>query len=445
MTREVRLGSNGPAAALPSWARAWAKDSSLLVASQGLSVVATSVAAILIARHLAPSDWGVFSGFLGLSLSVAVIVEFGLATWMLRELSRLFAGGDVPEATASASRLVSSALAVNGAAATLILLGGVVVSELRGSGAAEILALASLLIYGGLFAGANVLETHLRARRKIKRVVGSSLLEKYLLVVLVLASSLGGAGIVGIGLAYVAAGLARYLYLTWNVFGKTGVIIPRWTDARSLARHSFPFVITGGAWHTIPWLDPFVVLMFSATSAGYFALGVRLLGPAMIVPAAFGAALYPFMAPKTGRSSDVWKLGALLGGLGGVLAAIGIVLAPRLVPVVFGQDYSGAVPAVQVMLIALPLAFANTPLLVYAYSRDQERRVAKLTIALSLVGTVAIAGGQALGGVTFAAGGVLVRQVLFLLAIAFVARFSRAPVEQVEAVPPPPAPVEVAR
>src|SRR5262249_41781369 len=160
----------------------------------------------------------------------------------------------------------------------------------------------------------------------------------------------------------------RFLYLGWSVFGRGGLAMPRWADARSVAQNSLPFVLTSGSWNMIPKLDSFVLLTLSATSAGYFALGDRLLGPAMIVPAAFGAALYPFMARGSERSSEPWKLGVLLGCLGGLLAAVGIVIAPRLVPVVFGHDYRGAVTAVRVMLISLPLVYAATPLLVYAYS-----------------------------------------------------------------------------
>src|SRR5437868_6194654 len=83
---------------LPPWAMYWAADSAVLLTSQALTIGATSAAAVLIARHVNPHDWGIFSGFLSLSLGVSILSQFGVGTWLLRELSRLFAGADeVPE------------------------------------------------------------------------------------------------------------------------------------------------------------------------------------------------------------------------------------------------------------------------------------------------------------------------------------------------------------
>src|SRR5436309_14840722 len=80
-----------PHGLLPSWAGLWARDSALTLLSRGLTVVAATLSAVLVARRLAPGDCGIFSAFLGLSFALGVFGEFGLATWLLRELSRGFA------------------------------------------------------------------------------------------------------------------------------------------------------------------------------------------------------------------------------------------------------------------------------------------------------------------------------------------------------------------
>jgi peptidoglycan/LPS O-acetylase OafA/YrhL len=72
------------------------------------------------------------------------------------------------------------------------------------------------------------------------------------------------------------------------------------------------------------------------------------------------------------------------------------------------------------MLLVLPLGYAVSPLLVFAYSQGRERTVVLATITLSLVGTVAIAVGQAVGGAELAAVGSVVRAALFLGGIAVV-------------------------
>ena len=75
---------------LPSWAGSWGRDSALMLVSQALTVVAASLSAVVVARSLDAEDWGVFAAFLGLGIGLGVFVEFGLATWLLRELSSLF-------------------------------------------------------------------------------------------------------------------------------------------------------------------------------------------------------------------------------------------------------------------------------------------------------------------------------------------------------------------
>ena len=56
----------------------WLKDAGLLLSSQLIATVATTIVAILLARSLGPSDWGLLSGLLGLSLALSIFVDFGL-------------------------------------------------------------------------------------------------------------------------------------------------------------------------------------------------------------------------------------------------------------------------------------------------------------------------------------------------------------------------------
>lgn len=92
----------------PVWLREWAGDSALLLFSQFAVTLATSVLAIIVARSLTPHEWGIFSGFLALSVALAVFAEFGLSAWVLRELSLLGTGhGDSEDTKRQAGRLVA--------------------------------------------------------------------------------------------------------------------------------------------------------------------------------------------------------------------------------------------------------------------------------------------------------------------------------------------------
>jgi O-antigen/teichoic acid export membrane protein len=96
------------------------------------------------------------------------------------------------------------------------------------------------------------------------------------------------------------------------------------------------------------------------------------------------------------------------------------VVAPFLVPLVFGSDYEEAIPVVQVMLLGIPFVYATAPLLVIAYSHRRERSLLLPVLGISVIGTLAIVVGQALGGAVAAGAGVVVRFALLFVAIAAV-------------------------
>lgn len=414
----VTSGLPDPESPAP-WLRSWISDSALLLTSQVLTVLATSLAAILIARTLAPSDWAVFSAFLGLSLALALVVEFGIGTWLLRELSILFVRGAGSREQARAAALLSSAATANVALATPpILVAGVWVMITRPATGTAIVLLG-LLAYGGLTASANSLEAYLRARRRVALVLAASVFEKLILIAGVIVVVMSARGVGAVGAAYLIAGLARVGFdvVALFVLHKVPLALPARARVMDTARASFPFALNAGSLNLVPRLDTFVLITLSTTSAAWFAIGDRALGPALLIPAVLGSTLYPFMATASTRRSSPWRRAAALGAVGLLLASIGAVLAPLLIPALVGDAYREAVPIVQVMLFALPPIYASSTLLVVAYSHGRERSLLAPVAATALAGTGAIVLGQVAAGPELAAAGYVLRQVLFLLVI----------------------------
>jgi O-antigen/teichoic acid export membrane protein len=423
VTDDAQLRAGGQSASSPSWARGWVTDSSQLLVSQVLTVIATSFAAIMIARTLDPDDWGVFSAFLGLSIALTLVSDFGIGTWLLRELSRLYARDDGRGPTAEIGRLASSGVVVNAAIAIPLIVAAIAWSVVSQPGHAVSLALVALLSYGMLTAAANALEACLRARREVRLVLSASLLEKGMLIVALIAVIALDLGLGAIGMAYLAAGIMRVAFDAYLVFARLDVpfVAPSPRSAIAVARASLPFALNAAALNLVPRLDTLFLIMLSATSAAWFAIGERALGPALLIPATLGSALYPFMAHNSARRVPPWKLAALLGIVGAALAALGILLAPFLVPILFGDAYRDSVAVVQVMLLVTPLVYATSTLLVVAYSHGYERAVLVPGLVISFAGTLAIILGQAVGGPTVAAAGFVVRSALFLLVATIVA------------------------
>jgi O-antigen/teichoic acid export membrane protein len=412
----------------PTWLRSWAADSSALLFSQLAAVIATSALAILLARHLGPRDWGLFSAFLGLSLGLSIFIEFGLTQWLLRELARPWARHQAREKVPlpgrrRAGRIVGASLTVNVVLGATIIVGAGVAAAAFHVGPSSAVLLLALVTYGALLASCSALEAVFRARRKVSRVVAATLLEKLLLLVLVAASIVAGSNLFLVGLAYLVAGIARLSFDLVSVVRSQDVVFarPSRRAVRHVTRRSMPFALNRASLNIIPRLDTFVLAVLSPVAAGYFALGDRALGPVVIIPVVMSSALYPFLARESLGSRAGWRIVALLGVAGSVIAAIGVAVTPRLLPIVFGSDYLPAVPTVQVMLLAMPFVFAANPLLAHVYSARLEHR--RLGIGLgcvSFLGTAAVVVGQMAVGPVGAACGYVARSVgvLALLALA---------------------------
>jgi O-antigen/teichoic acid export membrane protein len=407
---------------MPGWTGEWLRDARLLLSSQLIATVATTIVAILLARSLGPSDWGLFSGLLGLSLALSTFVDLGLGTWLLRELSALRAGPgwQVSVSAREESLRLASAVAANTLIGGLLFFGAVVVLASLGTSASTSTALLGLITYTVLCAASNCLETFYRAERRLRTVVVASVLEKFLLLTCIVAVVVLDYGLWSVGVAYIVAGLGRLAFIANLLVNGAGLRFPPPTmsDIGRVATAGLPFAFGTVALNVIPRLDTLLVAVFSTTAAGYFALGDRVLGPALIVPVVASAALYPFFSRERWDSGAGWPISAGMLTLGGAIAGIGALLSPLLVPAVFGSQYDEAIRVVQIMCFILPFMYASNPLLARLYTSGMERQVLAATLVASLVGTVAIVAGQLTIGPTGAAGGYVLRHILFTLVLA---------------------------
>ncbi len=403
--------------ALPVWTRLWAADSAVLVFSQALTVLSSSFVAIVLARYLEPELWGLFAGLLGLALGLAIVIDFGLGTWLLRELSR-------PARTEpdEAGRLLGATIGINVVIGGCVLVAALAVTSIAGSSGETRLTLALLVVYGLLIASATALEALLRSRRQVFRVFLCSFYEKALLVALTIALVLSEASLASLGLAYASAGLVRVGVAAYYVLHREGLRLVAATprEARRYAKRGLPFILAIAAMNVIPRIDVLLLLTLSSTSAAYFALGERLLLPALVASAAFSITLYPFLSGGAALGVGL-RLSVTVGALGALVCVVGVLLTPWLVPLLFGEDYRDAVPVVTIMLLVIPFVYATGPLLTHLYSLGREREVLVATLGMSLLGSAAIVLGELVGGPTMAAAGAVLRQALFLTSLVAVA------------------------
>jgi O-antigen/teichoic acid export membrane protein len=232
-----------------------------------------------------------------------------------------------------------------------------------------------------------------------------------------------GFGVPAIAVMYITAGIARVFVNGINIRASKHVALARasFDSLKTTLRASLPFALNAASLNIIPRLDAVILVTLSTTAAGYFALGDRVLGPAIMIPWVMGSALYPFLARKRGRSAAGWRILGLFVGAGSLVAVAGVALAPTLVPLIFGKAYDEAVDVVQVMLLAIPFVYGLNAMLAQVYTGGRERSILLVTLGMSALGTVAIVAGQLVVGATGAAGGYLLREILFLAGLVAIA------------------------
>jgi O-antigen/teichoic acid export membrane protein len=402
-----------------SWFGGWARDSGLMIASQASVTLVTSITTVVLARALSPADFGKFSGFLGLSQSLSVAVDVGLATWLLRELSLLWTKDASAEAERAGDELLRGALSVNFRVGLplVLLTGGASVAAGLPIGLATLGG--SLVLYVVLIAMSAALEAGLRARRQLRRVVLANVVEKTVLLVMLSGSLALGFGLWGVAASFPVGACLRVLL---DYRGTLGHSTRRRVRTRARAIHvirsAFPFAANAAAFSFIPRLDVPMLALISATSAAAFALSWQVFTTLVLIPVIGSSTLYPFIA----RHSDTMSLQRIalaFGGVGVVVAGVTAAAAPTLLPLIFGAKYQAAVPVLEIMLIAVPLVFYANGLMVVVYSGLREGELTRLTIPSAVIGSGAVLAGQIVWGTEGAAAGLVLRYVLFTLVLLF--------------------------
>lgn len=388
--------------------RAWLRDGSVLGTAQ---IAASGIALgtlLLVARSLGEGRFGTFAAVLGLAQAASLVIGMGMETFLLRELSRGDIGeGERAELLQSVLGLVARATPV---AATVGLLAALTVT-----GDAEVaVGWAVLLVYVGGLSLCSAAEARLRAARRVVAVATSLVMEKTVALGSVLVVvAVAGAGVLGVALALLPGLLVRFV-VDCVALHRRGWLPPGLAlrvPARSIVRRSAPIALNGLTTVGIPRLDTTLVAAATASGAGYFALGGSLVGAALVVPSTMSQAMYPHLARGALRRRRAVALYAVSGLAG---AALLVAATPSILAIAFPAAAGGATGSVQRMLAAIPLAYVANGLLPLVYARRLEHSTPVPLAAATLLGSVAVVVGAALGGVEGAALGFLLRPLLIL-------------------------------
>jgi O-antigen/teichoic acid export membrane protein len=177
-------------------------------------------------------------------------------------------------------------------------------------------------------------------------------------------------GPIGLAVSLLVASVWNVGWSMWRLRAM-GIVatLPSRGDVRRLAREALPFGIAGIAVKVYSYVDTLFLQLFHGLDAvGIYAVAYKLTYALQFLPLTFTAALYPALSSAYAKKEEQELRNTFIGALR-LMAASGFVmsaglsgLAPRIIPLVYGEAFIGAVPAFSVLPWVLLPIFLDFPI-----------------------------------------------------------------------------------
>jgi O-antigen/teichoic acid export membrane protein len=366
------------------------RNSLFLVLAQAGGKLAALLVFLLLVRYLSVAEVGKFSFALTFVGIFSALTDWGISTWMMREVSRRRGEASRWFSAALYARVVTFALwATAGlgiAWATKVPVNTWVIIL--------ILFLAMLpdvlgQTLGFLFlaferAGASALLTGLTDWSRLL----------FVFAILHLAPGLSHVAW-SYALATFVAALVVYLTMARKLVGL--MVRPSLDDLKKVARGGVPFLLVGVFFRIYFRADTILLAYLKGDySVGTYNAAYKLMEALIFIPAAFMGAIFPLLARSFERDADQFRAGCrmairVLASMGFPLGVGTMLIAPKLIARLYGPQYDSSALYLQVLIWTASLIFLNAtfPASLNAVGREKYSLAAVVTgIVLNIAGNL---------------------------------------------------------
>lgn len=381
------------------------------------------IAFTIVARLLGRELTGVFFYSVSITSIFVIFTDLGMTPVVIRSLA-----GNRDDAP----RLLGAALRAKLFLTPVAIVGALLYATLFGADLVTLstVAIACLVMTADTFHLA--LYGALRGRQNLQPEAFGMFLGQIVTATTSITAAFLGFGSIGLATALLLGSLWN---VGWSLFNmrrfSVSIQKPRKSDLKRLVKEAAPFGIAGIAVKVYSYVDSlFIQNIHGSAAVGLYAVAYKLTYAFQFLPLTFTAALYPALASlfAAKRSEDLRN--TFFGSMR-VMAALGFpitaglsALSPRLIPLLYGQEFTGAIPAFSVLPWVLLPIFLDFP--VGALLNATHRAHLK-TIAMVVTMVVNIAANAILvprfGPLGAAWAGVVSFWGLYFLGVSFVARF----------------------
>jgi O-antigen/teichoic acid export membrane protein len=343
------------------------------------------LAFMLIASHLGPRDFGVFSVIFAIMNIASFATEMGMGTIITKFVA---AGKEEPREHIAVALPGISVVAVLTSVVQLVVIFSFF--SIAETGVAALLACLNVL----LFANSIVLSCTLRGLGRMEQWYAGFFLQKVVAVALVFAvvRPLGG-GVTWSVAVWPISNFVLLIYYLICVWGDVWRGQLRWSfpELKLLMRESIPVGLISAAYRVSTQLETFFLTGMSGPSAaGLYAVGQRLLNPSGSV--LHGAVITPTfpglcrqIEDRTAFEQRVTQL-VKVNWVASLAIAMAIwAAAPLAVPLALGDKFNASVPVIQIVVWALAPSLVSLQLRYAFVALSRQGIFLRLSVAYLLL------------------------------------------------------------
>ncbi|OZB59388.1 MAG: polysaccharide biosynthesis protein [Lysobacterales bacterium 14-68-21] len=354
------------------------------------------VAAIIIARHLGPNHYGIYSMFIWFAAIGIVVTNSGITTGVIKFISEFRGSGREamihPLLTYMRRVQAWHMVLVIGAAAAGLALAGQHLPHTPNLAEAILLAAAVAMRAPYMF---NIAIA--KGFEAFDATAKVSMLAAPLNLLLVVGAVLAGAPMFWFLVVYAGSSgifLASSALQARRLLAKVPMAQPMPDELRQRVRHHLRVVSVTVVVGFLIASDVEIVFLntfATASDAGYFKVAYQLAtGMMLLVPGVFGAVLLPMMSKALSRGRDLAAqrfvaVTVYLVMLSAPVVVFGMCFAGPIIRLLYGTTYAAAAPVFAVAILASALSTANQGAISLLVSADRQRTILLMTV---LFGTI---------------------------------------------------------
>ncbi len=336
------------------------KNAAWLVLATTAQKVVAFVAFIVVAHLIGREQTGAYFYAVSITSIFVTFADLGMTPVVIRSISGQRENGERLLGATLRAKILLVPLAILAAFVYTIVFGAnpVILTTMAIACLVMSADTLSLALYGAL-----------RGRQNLKPEAMGMFVGQILTAAASITAAWLGFGPVGLAVALLLGSSWNVVWSLWQLKRfDLRPLRPQRIDFITLAKEGWPFALAGIAVKVYSYIDSsFLQRFYGSGEVGLYAVAYKLTYALQFLPLTFTAALYPALASAfaKGEEEDIRRtfVGSLrlMAAVSFPLAAGLSALAPRLIPLLYGKDFLGAIPALQALPWVLIPIFLDFP------------------------------------------------------------------------------------